>query len=143
MPENDFPTVIIRDARDDDYENIGRLHYAAFDPDPMIKLVWSQVDPDVALQWIWIDGAKAQVETAGEKVVVLERTDTKEVVGACWYRKYSSVKPPQYPDSLPKGLNVAEFDKMEKRVVLWLQTLVEQYGEFICECLSLVSLEQS
>lgn len=136
MPSHAFP-IIFRHAKDDEYETIGRLHDAAFAPDPMIQLVWSGVDPDVELQWQWLDGVKAQVAKGDESVIVMERTDTGELVGSCWYRRYSRAKPPRYPDALPEGVNVLEFDKMERSTVAWLGSLTDKYGEFLCAYLYL------
>lgn len=124
---------MIRNARDDEYESLGRLHAATFASDPMIQLLCSQVDPDVLLQWGWIDGAKASVANGDDTVLVIERTDTSEVIGLATYRKHSRTSQSKYStDDFPKGYNVAEFDKKEKPIFDWIRGLTETYGEVLC-----------
>ncbi|KAJ9117727.1 hypothetical protein QFC20_000005 [Naganishia adeliensis] len=60
MSSNTFPTII-RNARDEDYESIGRVYTAAFLDDPMTQLLSSQADGEDLFNWIWIEGAKAEV----------------------------------------------------------------------------------
>jgi hypothetical protein len=128
-----FPTII-RNARDDEYETLGRIHAAATGADPLIKLICSQVDPDVLLQWNWIDGAKASVASGDATVLVLERADTKEVIGLASHTVFSPAKPPGYPTSLPEGYNIAVDEETEKPAIAWARGLIETYGQVLCKC---------
>lgn len=131
MSSAPFPFTI-RNARDDEYETLGRLHVAALLPDPMIQLFWSQVDPDALLQWAWIDGAKADVAKGNAFVAVIERTDTKEVMGVTWYEVYSRDNLPKPVEHFPPGLGVAAFQTVEAPRLKWFQDLTERYGKFLC-----------
>lgn len=84
-----FPTII-RNARDDESETLGRLHPAAFATDPMIQLMCSQVDPDVLLQW---RSSKASVKTGNDTVDVIERIDIKQIIGFHFVHKVQSYGP--------------------------------------------------
>jgi hypothetical protein len=131
MSSTDLPTII-RNARDDEYESLGRLNAAAFASDPMVQLLCSQVDPDVMLQWGWIDGAKSSVAKGDDTVLVIERIDTNEVIGLASYRKQTRANQSEYStDDFPKGYNIAEFDKKERRAFNWIRGLTETYGEVL------------
>lgn len=133
MSSNAFPTII-RNIRDDEYETIGRLHAEAMVPDAMIQLIWGEVDPEDKFQWLWIDGAKDRGAKGDSTVIVMERTDTSEIIGVAWTRKYTLADPPTYPDAIPKGINIKEFDTKEKPALAWLQGLAE-FGPFLCKFL--------
>lgn len=137
MISNTFPTII-RTARDEDYESIGRIYTAAFLDDPMTQLLSSQVDGEDLFNWIWINGAKAEVAKGVSNVFVVERTDMKEVIGLAWIKKYSRTDPPKHEteDSFPKGFNITEWYKKENPGLEWLHSLVEKYGEFLGKGLS-------
>lgn len=129
----DFP-ITIRNAKDNEYETLGRIHAAATGPDPMIKLICSQVDPDAMLQWNWIDGAKASVASGNATVLTLERTDTKELIGLASHTVFSPAKPPRYPTSFPEGYNIAVDEETEKPAIAWARGLIETYGQVLCKC---------
>lgn len=95
--------LAVRKAKDDlqEYEIIGNLHAAAFAQNPMYDLLFSKMEPSTALQWLWIDGAKQWAAKGVDTVLVLERTDIKElVVGVARYNKYDAAfKPQMWDDS--------------------------------------------
>jgi hypothetical protein len=124
-------STIIRNARDDEYQTVGRLHAAAFATDPMIQLMCSQVDPDTLLQW---RSGKSNVVTENDTVIVMERIDSSEIIGFASYRLYSRANPPKPKalESHPKGFNVKEYDKQGIPKLSWLQGLTEKYGEVLC-----------
>jgi GNAT superfamily N-acetyltransferase len=134
-PSFDFP-IIIRNARDDEYETLGRIHAEATGADPFIKLICSQVDPDALLQWNWIDGAKASVAGGNTTVLALERADTKELIGLAAHTVLSSAKPPGYPTSFPKGYNIAVAEETEKPAIAWERGLIDTYGQVLCKCIA-------
>jgi ribosomal protein S18 acetylase RimI-like enzyme len=135
MSPNVFPTTI-RNIRDDEYETIGRLHAEAVVPDAMIQLIWAKVDPKDKFQWLWIEGAKAGVAKGNSAVIVMERSDTNEIIGVAWTRTYTLADPPAYPDAFPQGFNIKEFDAKEKPALAWLRGLAE-FGSFLCKLLRL------
>lgn len=135
MPSNTFPTII-RNARDEDYESIGRVYTAAFLDDPMDQHLSSQVDGEELFNWIWIEGAKVEVAKGVSNVLVVERTETKEVIGLAWLKKYSRANPPKHGDSFPKGFNIMECYKKENPAQEWLHSLIEKYEEFLGKYLS-------
>lgn len=133
MPTITFPTHI-RSVRDDEYEAVGHLHAAAVQSDPMLQLIYANVDPDEDLQAaLWMDEAKATVAKGDGTVVVMERTDTNEIIGLAWWRKFSDADPPLYPDTFPKGTNITEFESKERPVTTWLEGLVKKHREFLCK----------
>jgi hypothetical protein len=134
MPAVDFPTII-RDARLDEFETIGALDRACFsiNTDRYWQLVFSQIDPDTWLKWLWIDGARNGVVNGHDRVLVVERTDTYEIVGHAWYRVYSEDNPPSIPASFPEGLHEVEEAKVNMHRYHWLQQLVKEYGKIICK----------
>lgn len=128
--------VTIRGAKDSEFETIGRIHAAAFAKDPMYNLFWSTVDPSIVLQWVWGARASASVEKGNDTVLVMERDDTKEIVGMGWYKTYSLDNPPTFVDLVPPaGFNLQEYTKKEVPMQKWLRELTDTYKEFLCSCL--------
>lgn len=125
------PPFTIRNARDDEYKTLGRLHATAFANDPMYNLFWSSVDPDVVLSWVWDERATAGVAKGDDIVLVIEHTNTN-IIGLAWYKKYSWANQPRLPEQVPDGFNLSEYRKKEVPMQKWLRGLVEQYGEFLC-----------
>lgn len=126
----------IRNAREDEYAIIGRIHAEAVGSDPLVQLLSSQVDQDVLLQWSWIEGAKASATRGDATVLVLERVDTNELVGLASYTVYDRAKQPQNPKSYPEGFNVAVSEERETPVMAWVRELTEKYAEVLCTCVS-------
>jgi hypothetical protein len=128
-----FPTQI-REARDDQFEAIGRLHASALAPCQRYQERFSGIAPADILNWCWMQGAQGSVAKGSGTVLVIERTDTKELLGVVWYRKINQANPPNIPQ-YPKGSdenNQERNDKWSKSRFNWLSALLEKYGEFIC-----------
>ncbi|KAJ9103787.1 hypothetical protein QFC21_002249 [Naganishia friedmannii] len=94
----------------------------------MFQLLASQVEPEELRQWIWEDGAKADVAGGGGKVLVVEKPDSKEVIGVAWFTTYTPNNPPRVPPVYPRGYNVVEAEKIIIPRVAWLINVVETYG---------------
>jgi hypothetical protein len=131
MRTSTFPTII-RNSRDDDFETAGRLDAAAVASDAMIQLLTSEVSPNDMLQWAWIDGAKASVAKGDLTVLVLERTDTQEMIGIASYTTFNRARQPQPSKDFPKGYNVADYNNKELPAITWARSLTEKYGEVLC-----------
>jgi hypothetical protein len=127
----------IRNARDDEYEIIGRIHAEAVGSNPLVHLLSSQVSPDVLLQWNWIDGAKASVARGDATVLVLERVDTNELMGLASYTVFDRRRQPQNPKNYPEGFNVAVSEERERPVMAWVREITEKYAEIVCACIFL------
>jgi hypothetical protein len=128
-----FP-IKIRDAAPTEFETVGKLHALAFADDPMYNLLHSKIPAEVVLKWIWIDGALAGVKKGFDRVMVMEREDTKEVIGLAWFYKYCANNVPiLLPESWPEGFNKQEDIKMAKPRYDWQLELLEKYGDYICE----------
>lgn len=85
MSSNVAPPTTIRIAKDHEFETIGRLHASAFADDTMYNILFHKVDASTTLKFDWIDGAKAGVEKGYDTVLVLERTDSGEILGEAWF----------------------------------------------------------
>lgn len=133
MSATAFPTTI-RVARDDEFETIGKVHASAFADDTMYNMLFDKVDPAVTLQFNWIEGAKVEVARGYDTVLVLERTDTGEVIGEAWFYKFTKDNQPLPPsDAYPEGFNKVEDNKMAIPRYKFQQELMEKYSEFMCE----------
>lgn len=129
----DFPTQT-RNAREDEYDAIGQLHASAFSSCQRYQERFSGIHPDDVLQWCWIQGAKQSVAKGSGTVLVMERTDTQELVGLIWYRKINQANPPNIPQ-YPKGCDEGNQERNDKWSIPrrnWLSALLKKYGEFIC-----------
>lgn len=105
----------------------------------MYDLLFSKMEPSTALQWLWIDGAKQWAAKGVDTVLVLERTDIKElVVGVARYNKYDAAfKPQMWDDSevvYPEGSDREESVRMSGPLLQWQQELMDKYGKFLCKC---------
>lgn len=128
----DFP-IIIRDAKIDEFETIGNLDRACFvNSDRYWQLVFSHMDPLTWLEWLWIDGARKGVVDGHDRVLVIERTDTKEIIGHAWYCVYNEVNRPSMPASYPEGLNKLEPTRIAFPRFQWLKQLVKEYRKIMC-----------
>lgn len=129
--------LTIRKAKDDEFDVIGKLHASAFAENPVYNILFSKMGPSVALQWLWIDGAKQWMAKGLDTVLVLERTDTGEMVGVARYNKYNDgFKPALWDDSevlYPEGFNKEENSRMAVPIVHWQQELMAKYGQFLCK----------
>lgn len=132
-PPNCSPTAIsIRKARDDEYDTIADMHYAATATDPLDQLLIGQVDPDAYKKWVWIDGAKGGVQRGSDTVVVAECTVTGGIVGVAWYKKFSASTPPPTPGNFPEGFNVSENAKISGPRGRWFKEMLDKYKEYFC-----------
>ncbi|KAJ9102061.1 hypothetical protein QFC20_005069 [Naganishia adeliensis] len=75
--------------------------------------------------------AIAPVIAGHDTVLVIERSDTGEVIGFTKYRRYSKAYPPTMPKSFPMGFNEEENAKLAIPGLEWQKTILEQYGEFL------------
>lgn len=142
MSKNTFP-IKIRGAVASQYETIGKLHALAFADGPMYNLLHSAIPADVVLQWIWIDGALAGVRKGYDRVMILERDDTKEIIGLAWFYEYNKENSPiLLPESWPEGFNKVEDIKMAKPRYEWQMELLQKYGEYISGFLPLSPFSQ-
>ncbi|KAI5453803.1 hypothetical protein NCC49_005614 [Naganishia albida] len=131
MSSNNLP-AIIRNAKLGEYETIGKLDRECYiNTDRYWRLVCGTVDPATWLQWLWIDGAKKGVLEGHDKVLVLERTDTSEIIGVAWYRVYSEANPPSQPVSFPEGMNTVEDKIVNDSRNRWLENLVQEHGKIL------------
>lgn len=131
MSANNLP-AIIRNAKLGEYETIGKLDRECYiNTDRHWRLVCGMVDPATWLQWLWIDGAKKGVLEGHDKVLVLERTDTSEIIGVAWYRVYSEANPPSQPVSFPEGMNTVEDKIVNDSRNRWLENLVQEHGKIL------------
>ncbi|KAJ9102062.1 hypothetical protein QFC20_005070 [Naganishia adeliensis] len=127
----DFP-IIIRDAEIDEFETIGNLDRACFvNSDRYWQLVFSHMDPLTWLKWLWIDGTRKGVVDGHDRVLVIERTDTKEIIGHAWYCVYNQVNRPSMPASYPEGLNKLEQTRIAFPRFQWLKQLVKEYRKIM------------
>lgn len=76
----------IRTASLDELDIIGKVHASAFSDNQMYGVLFKDVDPDVWQRWIWDTAAKG-VEEGHGAVLILERSDTKEIIGVAWFHQ--------------------------------------------------------
>lgn len=132
MSRNTFP-IKIRDAVASKYEEIGRLHALAFAQDPLHRLLYSSIPADVLFQWMWIDGALTGVRMGHDRVLVLERNDTKEVIGLAWFHEYSLENIPNIlPNSWRQSLDREVVHQIARPIHEWQMELLQSFGEYIC-----------
>lgn len=125
------PPIALRPVQDEDYEIIAELEKSAFESSKMFQLLASRVKPEDLRQWIWHDGAKADVASGGGKVLVVENPDSKEVMGVAWFTTYTPKNQPRVPAVYPQGYNVVEAEKIIIPRVAWLRNVVETYGKCV------------
>lgn len=132
-----FLTLIpytIRSAKLKRLATIGRLHWSAMASNAAWQLIHANVEYSDWLHWTW-EGAEAIAPVLAERdtVLVIERSDTGEVIGFTKYRRYSKAYPPTMPKSFPMGFNEEENAKLAIPGLEWQKTILEQYGEFLRE----------
>jgi hypothetical protein len=134
------PPTIVRAARHDEFETIGKLHASAFADAEMIKIIYGKVDTATTLEHSWMEGTKAGIAKGHGPILVLERTDTGELIGDAWMIKYSRDYRPASPSGASsRGVDKAEQDKIGIPLYHFQQELVEKFGEFFCESASFLS----
>lgn len=126
--------IIVREARDDEYEAIGQLHASTFASDPTYVKRFEGMNARTVLQWLWHGRAKASVEQGHGTVVVVERTDRKELVGVAWYWKMGESNPPRLP-AYPAGSRQASTNQKSAPYIEWMKDLVTRYVQIICKCI--------
>ncbi|KAI5453723.1 hypothetical protein NCC49_005538 [Naganishia albida] len=133
----DSVPLIVRKAKDDlqEFRVIGKLHAAAFAENPVYNLLFSKMGRSVALQWLWIDNAKQWAAKGVDTVLVLERTDTSEIVGLARYNKYDEAFKPRLWDdtgvTYPEGFNREESMRLAVPLVKWHQELMGEHGRVL------------
>lgn len=128
----------IRNAKSEDFPVIGKLNASALAGNQFHQTVMGKVDPEVTLKWEWIDTAGPRVASGKDTLLVLERSDTKEIVGFVWFWKFSQEGKPVLASGgwCPEGFD----DKVDMKISVarfeWQNDLLNEFGEFICEFLS-------
>jgi GNAT superfamily N-acetyltransferase len=122
---------IIREARADEYNPIGKLHASAFATDPTYHKRFEGLDAATILQWLWLGRAKSSVDQGFGNVLVVEHTGTKELVGVAWYWRMSERNPPRLP-TYPAGGRQASLGHKSAPYIEWMKELVKLYGDIFC-----------
>jgi hypothetical protein len=122
--------LTIRNADPEDFEMLGKLYMSATETDEPDNL-----DPNIAQDQLWIDIAKPRVANGQDTMLVLERADTKEIIGLAWFRNITQNHNPApgTPGSSPQGFKTDA--KLSAGRVEWQKELSRDFGEFICEYL--------
>jgi GNAT superfamily N-acetyltransferase len=137
MSRNTFP-IKIRDAVASKYETVGKLHALAFAHDMMYRRLYTAIPADALLQWMWIDGALTGVRMGQDRVLVLEREDTKDIIGLAWLHEYSRENEPiLLPESWCKGLNKEVVVQIAQPRHEWQMEVLQKYGDYLCTFLPL------
>lgn len=133
--------LAVRKAKDEfhEFQIIGNIHAAAFADNPIYNLLFSKMQPSVALRWLWIDNAKQWAAKGVDTVLVLERPDTNEIVGLARYNKYDEAFKPQLWDDAgvvyPDGFDNEESMRMAVPLLKWQKDLMDSYGGFLCKAM--------
>ncbi|KAJ9111022.1 hypothetical protein QFC22_006618 [Naganishia vaughanmartiniae] len=125
--------VKIREARLDEFENIGRLNYAVKQEggDPLYELLYSEVNAEDWLNFKWIQGKKNAAASGQAKVIVAEYPTTGQIVGLAAIPKCNPAHPPKAASSFVPGFNVSEYKKMEAPRLAWKNQMLSVYGGFL------------
>jgi hypothetical protein len=124
---------MIRKATASEFPLIANLFYQTFSPDPIVSLLWHDCTPDSIRTWYL-----PKPSDCPGTVLVAQEQETKEIVGLAWYYPMSSKNPPTVPDegSFPPGYNLEDSAKMRAPRMAWQNSLIKQYGEYICSCIT-------
>jgi GNAT superfamily N-acetyltransferase len=137
MSRNTFP-IKIRDAVASKYETVGKLHALALAHDSMYRRLYSAIPADILSQWMWIDGALTGVRMGQDRVLILEREDTKEIIGLAWLHEYSMANEPIIlPESWCKGLNKEVVVQIAQPRYEWQMEVLQKNGDYLCAFLTL------
>jgi hypothetical protein len=95
----------IRNARSNEFDAIAKVQASALANSDIYKTLYGNVDPLVAQQWLWNDVIATAVAKGHNTVLVIERTDTNEILGVAWIVRFSEENRPVFrPDGPLKDL---------------------------------------
>lgn len=136
MSTSDFP-LNIRHANPEDFEIIGKLHASAMADEPLENFLCAAVDPNISRHQMWLDTAVPRVTKGQDTMLILERSDTKEIIGLAWFRKIKEDRKSELgvPGLSPQGFNIEAKKKLSAGRIEWQKKLSEDFGEYICEYL--------
>jgi hypothetical protein len=124
----------IRNARSNEFDAIAKMQASALANSDIYKTLYGNVDPLVAQQWLWNDVISTAVAKGHNSVLVIERTDTSEILGVAWIVRFSKENRPVVPSGwAPEGFNREEQLKLMVPKVAWQNELLEKYGQYYCE----------
>lgn len=134
MSSTSSPTPLtIRPARNDEYLDIARLHYAAVTPSPMFHLLSRKVDPSAWLEFS-AEQFKQAVDGGFSSLLVAHTTDTRELVGIALTHRYTREHRPQLSRcQFPEGWNEDEAEHINIRGLDFKEGFLRKYGDYICK----------
>jgi hypothetical protein len=80
----------IRDAKQTEFDVLGKMHASALANDDLWKILWDKVDPEVRNDYLWRGVVSDGVARGTDAVRVLERMDRSEMVVVIWLSSPSS-----------------------------------------------------
>lgn len=118
---------------------VARLHHAAMSSDPEFHLFTSKVDEAIWLRWM-SGQFKETVDGGYDSLLVVEQTDTKELLGfALSKRRTRQNRPTLHNCQFPNGFNEKELIHISMSGVAFQEEFLSKYDDFICksrsECL--------
>ncbi|KAJ9103790.1 hypothetical protein QFC21_002252 [Naganishia friedmannii] len=123
--------IVIRQAREDEYLIAARLHYAVMSPDPEFQLFTSNVDESIWIKWM-SDQFKEIVDGGHASLLVAQRTDTGQLVGATLLQKRTRERRPTFfRGQFPEGFNEQELMQISFSGVAFQEEFLIKYGDFI------------
>lgn len=132
-----FPSPLrlnIRHAKPEDFGAIGNLHASAMTHNQLYKALYGNIDPDVARQWLWVGNAATGVAKGRDTLLVLENSETTEIICFVYFWKYDKNRKLELADPKlsPVGYNNELGRKLTDFRTEWQQELLKEFGEFVC-----------
>ncbi|KAJ9120042.1 hypothetical protein QFC22_002939 [Naganishia vaughanmartiniae] len=130
-PKTISHSIIIRQAREDEYMEVARLYYAAMSTDRLTQLLTSKVDKTVRLKWM-AEQLEDAVDGGFSSLLVAQRTDNGQLVGATLLIRKTKENRPIFPSCrFPEGYNEKELMQISLSGVPFQERFLAQYGDFI------------
>jgi hypothetical protein len=127
-----LPTVI-RYAKPNDFKALGKLYTSALADNQSWKIIWGDVEPEVAEEWLWEPVAAHRTTSGIDAVRVLERLDTHVVIGVIWISEAKEEDKDEFWMPMPEGSNQEELQKMLVPSEKWHAGLLKKYSNYIGE----------
>lgn len=127
----EFPTII-RDAKPSDFKALGRLYTSALADNESWKVIWGDVKPEVAQEWLWEGVGAFRTDKGIDTIRILERIDTHKVIGVIWFSEAKDEGEAEFWKTVPEGFNKEELQKLLIPTEKWHAELL-QYGNYTGE----------
>jgi hypothetical protein len=137
MTTSNLP-VNIRHANPDDFPAIGKLNASASGTNHLYQTLFANVDPEAALKWEWIDTAQPRVTSGKDSLLILERSDTREMVEFVWCWQFDRERKPVLASGggSPEGFDDTLNTKISVARHKWQNDMLDKFGQFMCKFLS-------